>query len=244
MYEVEHAREIMQWYRDFIQDAPEELNVFFGFKSIVSAEPFPEELWGRQVCALIPCYSGPVEDGPKAIAPMVTELPEPLFEVIDTIPLPVLQSMFDPIYIKGLQWYLKGDFVRELSDEAIEAHIEQAARSPSELCVMHLYPINAAVHRVASEGTAWSRRDATWSMVIGGVDSDPAKAESVKAWAKNYWEATHPYSCEGTYINFLMEEGDERIQATYGANHSRLGAIKAKYDSQNFFRVNQNIKPE
>jgi hypothetical protein len=151
--------------------------------------------------------------------------------------------LFDPLLPKGLQMYWKGDFVKELSDSAIDVHLEHAAKTPSELSLMHLYPIDGAVHRVGRNETAWNCRDATWSMVIDGIDPDPAKAGAIKAWARGYWEAVHSYNLGGAYVNFMMEEGEDRIKATYGDNYPRLVAIKKKYDPTNFFRVNQNIKP-
>ena len=151
--------------------------------------------------------------------------------------------MFDPLFPKGLQWYWKGDFVKELSDKAIDVHLEHAARAPTPLCFMHLYPIDGAVHRVAQDATAWSCRDATWSMVVAGLDPDPANAGAITEWAREYWKALRPYTMGNAYVNFMMEEGEDRIKATYGDNYQRLVAVKKKYDPTNFFRVNQNIKP-
>jgi len=145
---------------------------------------------------------------------------------------------------EGLQWYWKGDFVKTLPDAAIDAHIEQAAKVPSEASCMHLYPIDGAVHRKAEDETAWNCRDATWSMVIAGVDPDPGQAPALKKWANNYWEAVHPFDLGGAYPNFMMDnEGEARLKATYGDNYIRLGKLKKKYDPANLFRVNQNIRP-
>jgi hypothetical protein len=159
------------------------------------------------------------------------------------MPFPALQSLFDPLLPKGLQWYWKGDFVKDLPDRAIELHIEHLLKAPTELSVVHLYPIDGAVHAVGRNATAWNARGATWSMVIAGIDPDPAQAGVIKAWARAYWEALHPFNLQGAYVNFMMEEGEDRIRATYGDNHARLAAIKKKFDPTNFFRVNQNIKP-
>ncbi|MFW6087231.1 MAG: BBE domain-containing protein, partial [Myxococcota bacterium] len=117
------------------------------------------------------------------------------------------------------------------------------AEVPTGKSTMHLYPIDGAVHRVAADETAWPCRDGHWSMVIAGVDPDPANKERIATWAKDYWEALHPHSVGGGYINFMMEEGQDRIRATYGPNYERLARIKAKYDPDNFFHVNQNIEP-
>ena len=160
------------------------------------------------------------------------------------LPHPALQSMFDGLYPPGLQWYWKADFVRTLPDEAIAQHVKQAATLPTLQSTMHLYPINGAAGRVKRGATAWWHRDANWTEVIVGVDPDPAKKEEISAWAKEYWNALHPYSSGGAYVNFMMEEGEERIRATYGKNYKRLAKIKRRYDPGNLFRVNQNIRPK
>ena len=242
-WDQSQARRIMQWYRDFIPQAPEELTVFFGLKTVPSTAPFPKEIWGKRICALIPCYNGSEDEARDAMKPIRNNLPSPIFDATGTMPFTALQSMFDPLLPPGLQWYWKGDFVKELPDEAIEAHLEHAARTPSELSLMHLYPIDGSVHRVGKDATAWSCRDATWSMVIAGIDPDPSKAGALKKWARQYWEAVHPHTTGGAYINFMMEEGEDRIKATFGENYNRLVEVKRKYDPTNLFRVNQNIKP-
>ena len=242
-WEVKEARRVMQWYREFLPQAPLELCPFLGLKTVPSTNPFPKELWGKKICALISCYSGPTEQAEDAIKPIRQELPPPILDWMGPMPFPTLQSLFDPLLPKGLQWYWKGDFVRELSDQAIDAHLESAAKAPSELSLMHLYPIDGAVHNVGRSETAWGFRDATWSMVIAGIDADPAKAGPLTAWAKGYWEAVHPYTLGGAYVNFMMDEGVDRIKATYRENYTRLTEIKRKYDPDNFFHVNQNISP-
>jgi hypothetical protein len=138
----------------------------------------------------------------------------------------------------------EGDFVRSLPDDAIDAHISQAANAPSELSLMHLYPIDGAVHRVAKDATAWSAREATWSMVIAAIHSDRSQAEALKHWGRRYWTTVHPFNREGAYVNFMMDdEVDGRVEATYGDNYQRLAQVKAQYDPKNLFRVNQNIAP-
>jgi hypothetical protein len=244
MWEVRHARQVMQWYREALAGMPLELCTFVGLKTVPSTEPFPKEIWGKKIVALISCYNGPAGDAEKALAPMRKALPAPILDWMGPMPFPAIQSMFDGLLPKGLQWYWKGAYVKELSDRAIDTHLEQAAESPSELSLMHLYPIDGAVHRVGAGETAWSCRDATWSMVIAGIDPNPAKASQLKHWGRNYWEAVNPYTTGGGYVNFMMgDEGDARIRATYGGNFERLTAVKRKYDPDNVFRVNQNIKP-
>jgi hypothetical protein len=151
--------------------------------------------------------------------------------------------MFDPLYPPGLQWYWRADFVNELSDAAITLHVKHGSDIPTLHSTMHLYPINGAAHRVGKHDTAWSYRDATWAQVIVGVDPNPAHNEKIIGWTKTYWEALHPYSAGGAYVNFMMDEGAERVKATYRDNYERLVTLKNLYDPTNLFRVNQNIKP-
>ena len=243
-FELKDAAEVMRWYRDFQTIAPEELYIFLGLQTVPSGDPFPRDHWGKKICVLVVSYNGPVEDGEKAVNAVRATLPKGIIDFAGQIPYPALQGMFDGLYPKGLQWYWKGDFVKTLPDAAIDAHIEHAAKVPSEASCMHLYPIDGAVHRKAKDETAWNCRDATWSMVIAGVDADPGKAPALKRWAKDYWTAVHPFDLAGAYPNFMMDdEGEGRIQATYGDNYPRLAALKAKYDPANLFRVNHNIRP-
>lgn len=243
-WEAKDAMAVMQTYRDYLPEAPEDLGAFVGLKTVPSTDPFPREYWGKRACAIISCYNGTEEDGRKAMAPLLDNLPPPIFNWMGVMPFPALQAMFDPLLPKGLQWYWKGDFVRSLPDEAIATHIAQAAAAPSELSLMHLYPIDGAVRRVGKNETAWNARDATWSMVIAAIDPDPAKAADLTKWAKTYWATIHPHNGEGGYVNFMMEdEGEARVQASYGANYERLSQVKRIYDPFNIFRVNQNIKP-
>lgn len=243
-WEAKHARAVMRAYRDFLPGAPEELGSFAGLKTVPSMDPFPRDYWGSRACAVISSYNGPAEEGTRAMAPLLNAVPPPIFNWMSTMPFPAMQALFDPFFPKGLQWYWKGDFVQSLSDEAIEIHIQQAANAPSELSLMHLYPIDGAVHRINKNESAWNARDATWSMVIAGIDSNPQKAGPLMRWGRSYWEAVHKFNPGGSYINFMMEdEGEARVKASYGDNYQRLATLKKKYDPANLFRVNQNIRP-
>jgi FAD/FMN-containing dehydrogenase len=238
------GRAVMRAFRDFIPTAPEELGIFVGLKTVPPVDPFPKEHWGKRACAIIGSYNGPAEEAQKALAPLLGALPAPLFNWMQTMPFPAINSLFDPFFPKGLQWYWKGDFVKSLPDDAIDTHIAQAAAAPSALCLMHLYPIHGAVHRVPKTATAWNARDAMFSMVIAAIDPDPKQADALKSWGRAYWKAVHPFNLGGGYVNFMYDdEAPERLQATYGDNYARLAMVKAKYDPQNFFRVNQNIEP-
>ncbi len=242
LWTLDQAAGVMKWYRDFITKAPEELNGFFAFLTVPPGPPFPEALHLKKMCGIIWCYTGPEKDADRVFKP-VKEFGPPALYGIHAMPMPGLQGAFDPLLPPGLQWYWRADFVNELSDEAIALHVKFAQEMPTPLSTMHMYPINGAVHRVSKKDTPWSYRDSTWAAVIAGIDPDPANNTKISAWAKAYWDALHPYSAGGAYVNFMMDEGEERVKATYRDNYARLSSIKKKYDPTNLFRVNQNIKP-
>ena len=242
LWSLDKAVEVMKWYREFIKKAPEDLYGFFAFINVPPVPPFPEHLHRKTVCAVVWCYLGPMEQAEHVFMP-IRKIGPPVVDFVGPMPFPALQGLFDQLLPPGLQWYWKGDFVNELSDDAINVHMKFSSQLPSLLSTMHLYPIDGAVHRVSRGDTPFFYRDATWSMVIAGIDSDPANNERITKWAKSYWEALHPYSAGGAYVNFMMEEGQSRVEATYRDNYKRLSEIKRKYDPTNLFRVNQNISP-
>jgi FAD/FMN-containing dehydrogenase len=243
LWELDQAPTVMKWYRKFITEAPEDISGFFLFLVVPPGPPFPKHLHNKKMCGIVWCYTGSLEKAEETFNPIRSFL-KPALDLVGPIPHPVLQGMFDPIYPPGLQWYWKADFFNELSDEAIQVHMKYAADIPTWQSSMHLYPVNGAAHRVGKDETAWSYRDTTWAQVIVGVDPDPANNNRLIEWARSYWEALHPYSAGGAYVNFMMDEGEERVKATYRDNYGRLAGIKAKYDPSNLFSVNQNIKPK
>jgi len=242
LWPLEQSAEVMRFYREFIVSAPEELNGFFAFMTVPPAPPFPAELHMKKMCAIVWCHSGRVKNAEDALRP-VRQFLRPAFEFVGQMPHPMLQSMFDGLYPPGLQWYWKADFVTTLTDQAIAAHVEHGSRLPTMHSTMHLYPVNGAVHRVGKTATAFPYREATWSGVIVGVDPNPANKDRIVSWAKAYWDATHPFSAGGAYVNFMMDEGQDRIRSSYRENYDRLAAVKYRYDPTNFFHVNQNIRP-
>jgi hypothetical protein len=187
------------------------------------------------------CFSGAEEDFHEVFEPV--KAMKPIFEHVDKMPYPSVQSMFDGLMPPGLQWYWRADFFNELGPEIAGTHQKFGMEIPTPLSQMHLYPISGAASRVAMEDTAWAYRDAKYAGVIVGVDPDPANAATITQWCKNYWEALHPNSSGGAYSNFMMDEGEDRVRASYRSNYERLAQIKSKYDPNNFFRINQNIKP-
>jgi FAD/FMN-containing dehydrogenase len=242
MWEMDEASDILKWYRKFIVNAPDDLAGFFAFLTVPPNPHFPEHLQLKKMCAIIWCYTGPLEKANEFFEP-IRKFKTPALDLAGPMPFPVLQRLFDPVSPPGMQSYWKPDFFKELSDQVIALHVQHAAKMPTWMSGMHLYPVNGAASRIGQHDTAWNHRDATFAMVILGVDADPANKERLIQWAKEYWEAIHPYSAGGGYVNFMMEEGDDRIKETYGDNYDRLTRIKHKYDPENLFRVNQNIKP-
>jgi FAD/FMN-containing dehydrogenase len=240
---VEDSAEVLSAYRDFIPNAPREVNGFFAYASVPPAPPFPDELHLRKVCGVVWCYSGDPANAAEAMAPLLEATPEPLLHGVQEMQHPELQGAFDPVYPAGDQWYWRADFVKEIPDEAVAIHAEFGAKMPTWKSTMHLYPIDGAAHDVDPADTAWVYRDAQWGSVFAGVDPDPANADAIRDWTIAYFEALHPYSAGGAYVNMMMDEGQERVRASYGSNYDRLARIKAEYDPGNLFRVNQNIEP-
>jgi FAD/FMN-containing dehydrogenase len=243
LWDYSDAFEMMRWYGRFLPATPEDLYGFFAIMNVPPIPLFPVHLHGRTFCAIIWCHLGPREQAEKDLD-AVRESHPPAFEQTGPMPVTALLSMFDALLPPGLQWYWKGDFFTNLSDEAIAQHVKYGGQLPTLLSTMHLYPIDGQVNRVRPDATAFNFREAKYSMVIAGIDPDPANNEKMTDWAQEYGNALHPYSAGGAYINFMMDEGVDRIQATYRSNYKRLAAIKAKYDPANLFRVNQNIRPQ
>jgi FAD/FMN-containing dehydrogenase len=242
LWPLDRAVEALAFYAEFMATAPEQLNGFFAFLTVPPAPPFPEELHLQKMCGVVWCYAGPVAEAEAALAPVRKAFP-PALDGVGEVPLPAMQSAFDGLYPHGDQWYWRADFVETIPEAAIDAHVAHAHELPTWKSTMHLYPVDGAAGRVAPDATAWGYRNARWAQVIVGVDPDPVKAGELRDWTVRYWEALHPYAAGGAYSNFLMDEGEDRVRASYGSNYDRLARIKTAYDPGNLFHVNQNIKP-
>ena len=241
LWPLERSAEVLRWYRDFIRQAPHDLNGFFAFLTVPSVAPFPEELWGKQMCGVVWAYTGDAPD--ETFGPIRAQFGPPALDWVGPITHPALNSMFDGLYPPGDQWYWKADFVTEIPDEAVDIHVQYGETLPTWKSTMHLYPIDGVAGEVDKDATAWNYRAANWGMVMVGVSPDPADNERMIDWTRSYWSDLHPYSAGGAYVNMMMEEGEDRVRASYGDHYDRLARIKAKYDPDNLFRVNQNIKP-
>ena len=240
---VEATSEVLSAYREFLPAAPRELNGFFLLGMVPPAPPFPEAIHLRKVCGVVWCYVGEPEEGARAMAPLLDALPEPLLHGVQPMPHAMLQGAFDGLYPAGDQWYWRADFVSDVPDEAVEIHARFGAELPTMQSTMHMYPIDGAAHDHTSTDTAWSYRDARWGSVFAGVDPDPANAALIRDWSVGFFDALHPYSSGGAYVNMMMDEGEERVRASYRDNYDALAKVKRTYDPGNLFRVNQNIRP-
>jgi FAD/FMN-containing dehydrogenase len=241
-YPLERARDVLEFYRGYIADAPEQMGAFPAFQ-IAPPLPFiPESDHGKTFCAIVSCWSGPLDEGEKALEPIRTAAPT-VAEMVTPMPYPALNSAFDPLVPPGLQHYWKASFASELTDGAIAAHVEHGPQVPVVNSTMHIYPINGACNRVPSDATAFAYRDAKFATVIAGMWPDPADNETNIKWVKDYYASLQPHSAAGGYINFMADDDQDRIHENYKDNYSRLASIKTRYDPDNLFHLNQNIKP-
>ena len=242
-FPIDKTREVLEFFRDYVETAPPEMSAFFAFQIGPPAPFIPEELHHVPMFAIVTCYNGPVDKGQKVAKP-IREFCKPALDLMGRLPFPALQTMFDALLPAGLQHYWKGDFINELSDEAIDIHLKYGPKVPTFQSTMHIYPIMGAATRVGKTETSFNHRDAKFVHIIAAMYPDPADTPKNKEWVRKYWSELHPHSAGGAYVNFLMDEGDDRIEATYGANYKKLVNVKTKYDPENLFHMNQNIKPK
>jgi hypothetical protein len=240
-FSLDKAEELMLLYRDVIQDAPRELGLFFGYHVAPPAPFIPEELQLKPVALMLACYNGPESEGEKVIRPF-REV-GPLLDLVRVLPYAMFNSLFDVLHPPGMMDYWKADFDKKLTDEMIDIHLEHGPNVPTFSSVMHIYSINGAVQDVEPDETAFSYRDADFAHVILAMGDDPVTMPDHISWVKDYWNALHPLSAGGAYVNFLMDEGVGRVEASYQGNYPRLQQVKRSYDLENLFRVNQNIRP-
>ncbi len=241
-FELSEVENVLRFYRDYIADAPEQMGAFPAFQ-IAPPLPFiPEDRHGDTFIAMVACWAGPLEEGEKALKPFHDVAPV-VAEHVGPMPYPALNSAFDALVPAGLQHYWKANFVTELTDAAIAAHAANGPDVPVVNSTVHIYPINGAVHRVASDATAFAYRDANFATVIAGMWPEPGHNEANIAWVRRYYEATAPLSEEGGYVNFMADDDQDRIKANYRGNYDRLVDVKRAYDPGNLLHLNQNIKP-
>ena len=241
-FELSEVGNVLRFFREYIAGAPEQMGAFPAFQ-IAPPLPFiPEDRHGDTFIAMVACWAGPMGEGEEALKPFHDVAPV-VAEFVGQMPYPALNSAFDALVPPGLQHYWKANFVTELTDDMIAAHEEHGPKVPAVNSTVHIYPINGACHRVASDATAFAYRDANFATVIAGMWPDPTQNEANTAWVRDYYAATAPLSEEGGYVNFMAGDDQDRIKANYRGNYDRLVEVKRTYDPDNLFHVNQNIKP-
>ncbi|CUR55940.1 Oxidoreductase, FAD-dependent [metagenome] len=241
-YELEHAGALLRFFREWIKDASEHYGAFPAFQMAPPLPFLPEDRHGDTFCVAVVQWTGPPEEGEAAMAPF-RDLAPRVGEMVSSMPYPWLNGAFDGLFPRGVRSYWKGNYVTELTDAAIEAHLAHGPLVPSPSATMHLYPINGAAGRVGADETAFAYRHATFATVIVSAWDDPELDAERIGWVRGYSDATAPHSEPGGYVNFMAEDDQGRVAETYGGNYQRLVEVKRRYDPDNLFHHNQNIKP-
>jgi len=232
-YPLGKAKEVLRFYREFSKAAPDELTIYAALLN-------PPD--GDTVIALFCCYCGPLDKGEEVIRPLKS-LGPPVQDMLGPIPYVAQQRIFDDGFPAGSYYYTKADFLADLTDEAIEVFAEYAATKPSPLSGVLVQTARGAASRVASDAMAFRHRTFPYAPLIVSQWLDAADSEENVGWARDFWRALQPFTGGGVYVNDLSHDDEDRIRVAYGANYDRLAALKKKYDPDNFFRLNPNIKP-
>ncbi|GHJ48071.1 oxidoreductase [Catellatospora sp. TT07R-123] len=241
-FELADARELLRFFRDFIADAPEQYGGFPAFQ-IAPPLPFiPEDRHGEPFLAVVSCWTGDHAEGERVVD-RIRAVAQPVAQMVGPMPYAALNSAFDALVPPGLQHYWKANFVDELTDDIIDAHLRFGPKVPVVNSTVHIYPINGACHRISPDATAFAYRQANFATVIAGMWPDPADNDANTAWVRDYYAATAPLSEEGGYVNFMAGDDQDRVKANYGGNYARLVEVKRAYDPANLFHLNQNIRP-
>jgi FAD/FMN-containing dehydrogenase len=243
LHPAERASQVLRFYRDYVAAAPAELGTIVNLRRAPPAPYLPSELHGQAVVIIAVCYAGPIKDGERILAPL-RRFTEPLVDLIKPTPYSAHQGMFDASVPHGLRYYWKSHYLGPLGDAAIDTLIAHAwqASSPSSYTI--LFHLGGAIRRVDGAATAFEDRSAEHALNINAVWTDAQETERHVAWAREFWQAMNPLSTGGVYVNFLGDEGPQRVRDAYGLEkYRRLTALKTKYDPTNLFRLNQNIQP-
>jgi hypothetical protein len=240
---IEDAPNVLPFYREWIKETPDELMTIVSCRKAPPLAFVPQELHGKLVVGVVCCYAGPVEEGEKVVK-LLKEFGSPVLDLCVPKPYLVHQAMFDPSFPHGRWYYIRSCDVAQLTDEVIDITIDHALRINSPFSALTLWQLGGALSRVGEEETAFGGRSAGHTFNIAGITETEAGFEEERQWARNFWSALVPYHTS-VYVNFLMEEGEERIRQAYGAKkYDRLKALKRRYDPDNLFRLNQNIRPD
>lgn len=242
VYPFDQARDLLHKYRAFVATAPDALTVWTVLRKAPPLPFLPVEVHGKEVVVFPMLYVGDVAEGERIIAPL-RAFASPLGEHLGPVPFTAWQAAFDPLLTPGARNYWKSHDFSELSDAAIDLMLEYAGTLPSPECEIFIAHLGGAAGRVAPDAMAYPHRDATFVLNVHGRWRDAADDEACIGWAKRFFAATAPHATGGVYVNFMTADEQDRVRAAYGANYDRLAALKAKYDPDNLFQVNLNVKP-
>jgi hypothetical protein len=227
------AREAMRFYDRFSLHAPDEASVDAALITLPS---------GERAFSISACYAGPPEAGQAVLAPLIT-FGSPIDSRLQAVPYLQIQSAGDSLFPSGRRYYWKAQFLREISDGAIETLLDAYARAPNHSSLLVFQQVGGAIARVPASHSPYANRDAALDCFPIAIWDDPADNEVNISWARELWNAVRPFSTGGVYANNLGDEGEERVRDAYGSNYARLAAVKTQYDPTNLFRLNQNIRP-
>src|SRR4051794_39189940 len=237
----EDAEQILRRYRELVPGFPDELTTLVNMTTAPPAPFLPEEIHGKPIVAIVSCFNGDPEAAEQALAPL-RSLAEPVADLCGPIPYTALQTLLDPLYPKGVQNYFKAAFFDRLDDAAIETLIDAQAAAPGPMNEIHIHHMGGAVARVGENDTAFGNRARTFTLNVIARSPDPEEYGMVAQWARNAHDAMRPHLADGTYVNFLTDEG--KVRDAYGAEtFGRLRALKDAWDPTNVFQLNQNIPP-
>jgi len=239
---IESSPDVLRFYRDWIADTPDELTTIVFHRTAPALPAVPAEIRGKLVVIVGCCYTGTIDDGQEVIKPL-RQFGSPLLDLCRPMPFLALQAMLDPSFVHGWQYYIRSCDVAELTDEVIDITAEHALHMTSPRITFPMFQQRGAVARVAEHETAFNGRAAGHSINVAAITETADGFDEERAWAQGLWSALQPHHTS-VYVNFLMDEGKERIRNAYGAEkYDRLKALKRHYDPDNFFRLNQNIPP-
>jgi len=233
LHRYEQARDAMRFYYEFSRTAPDELSMDAALLTSPSGERF---------FSISACYVGPVEEGERIVAP-IKAYGAPVEHCFAAVPYLQIQAASDSLFPRGRRYYWKAQFLREITDAAIETLLHAYAAAPSQTALVVLQQVGGAISRVSKAATPYVNRDALYDCFPISIWDHQADDEPNISWARELWGALRPFSTGGVYANNLGDEGEDRVRAAYGENFARLAALKAKYDPTNFFRLNQNVRP-
>lgn len=241
-YKIEDAGEVLRFYRDLTEQASDELAAYCMAVKVPPVEPFPAKFHGKPAMVILACHNGNIENGIAELAPL-QKFGDPILRVIAPIPFVEMQKSLDEGVPSGMRYYWKAHNLENLPDEAIDEFADQVADMPGEFSIIGFEPLGGAISRVDENATAFPERNAFYSLGLWSGWMDPADDKKIIKWTREFYDKMIPYSTGGVYSNYLDRDDAEKVSSAFGSNYERLQEVKGKYDSNNFFSSNQNVKP-